>query len=254
MPVLTPTKERGAQTRGTATIYTEAAQRMTDKELAGLFPDGGLNAAFIADLMSAALTHERCGRHLYRTVAARSNNPMLVRKYREFGEETEHHAELLEGIITTAGGNPNYVSPMARVVQGMDTKLIESTYALSGGVDLMTAEMAMLHAVFLAESTDHVNWRLLRNVCEQLPDGPVHDELRAAVDTVEAEEDEHLAWATSTKERLVALQVSHPVIAGVTEKAEETVARIANWFTDNGPDQGMTRRNCGGNRHLHNHL
>jgi len=232
MTVLTPTKERGAQTRGTSIIYTEAAQRMPEEQLAGMFPDGGLNGPFIADLMSAALTHERCGRHLYRSVATRSNNPMLARKYREFGEETEHHAELLEGIIRSAGGNPNYVSPMARVVQGMDTKLIESTYAVSGGADLMTAEMAMLDAVFLAESTDHANWRLLRNICEQLPEGPVRDELRAAVDTVEAQEDEHLAWATSTKERLVALQVSHPTVASMTEKAEEVVTRIANWFSD----------------------
>ena len=232
MPVLTPTKDQGAQTRGTSIIYTEAAQRMPEEQLAGMFPGSGLNAPFLADLMSAALTHERCGRHLYRSVATRSNNPMLVRRYREFGEETEHHAELLEDIISSAGGNPNYVSPMARVVQGMDTKLIESTYAVSGGVDLMTAEMAMLDAVFLAESTDHANWRLLRNVCEQLPEGPIRDQLRAAVDTVEAQEDEHLGWATRTKERLVAMQVGHPVVAGMTEKAEEVVTRIANWLSD----------------------
>jgi len=232
MPVLSPTKDTGAQTRGTEIIYTEATQRMTEDELGALLPDSGLNAVFVADLMSAALTHERCGTHLYRSVAARSNNPMLVRKYREFGEETEQHAELLEKLIRSAGGNPNYVSPMARAVQGMDTKLIESTYMLAGGVDLMTAEMAMLDGVFLAECTDRANWRLLRNVCESLPEGPIRDEMQAAVDTVEAQEDEHLGWATATKERMVAMQVSHPFVAGMTEKAEQVVARIANWFTD----------------------
>ncbi len=48
------------------------------------------------------LTHERCGRHLYRSCESRSNNPVLQAKYREFGEQTERHVEILEGLIGVA--------------------------------------------------------------------------------------------------------------------------------------------------------
>src|SRR4051794_10575942 len=222
MPVLTPTKDTGAQAQAMAGVYVEPPQQMTHDQLARFMPDTGVNAPFVADLLSAALTHERCGRHLYRSVAGRSNNPMLVRKYRQFGEETERHAELLEGLIASAGGNPQYVSPMARAVQGMDTKMIEATFSLAGSVDLMTAETAMLDAVLLAETMDQLNWRQLRDLCEQLPAGPIRDQMQSAVDEVGAQEDEHLAWATRTKQRLVA---PGPQRRGADDDREDRGAR-----------------------------
>ena len=145
---------------------------------------GGMNAAVVADLLSGMLAHERCGVHLYRTVAARSNNPTLKRRYEEFGEETLHHVEVLEQLITTLGGFPNYVSPNARAVHGMDSNLVESTFMLNGALDVMTREMAMLDAVFLAESMDQANWQLLSQLVDAM-EGDVADTLRSAVDEVE---------------------------------------------------------------------
>ena len=69
------------------------------------------------------LAHERCGTHLYRSVAGRTNNPVLQAQYEEFGDETERHVEILEELVTAAGGNPNYVSPAARATEGTDAKL-----------------------------------------------------------------------------------------------------------------------------------
>jgi|SRR3954447_25331674 rubrerythrin len=232
MPILTPTKARGATTKPMPMVYVEPACAITDTDLAQQLSLSGLNAPFLADLLSGVLTHERCGRHLYRAVEARTFNPILKAKYREFGEETERHVEILEDLITQMGGNPNYVSPAARAIEGMDSKLVESTYALSGSLDLMTAEMAMLDAVFLAESADHANWKMMRSLCDQLRAGDLQDAFRAAADEVEAQEDEHLGWASETKMRLVMLQARNSVMANVGEKAEEIVARIKGWFTE----------------------
>ena len=161
MPVLTPTKADGATAKPNEVLYVDPACQVTDDLLAEQMSVGGMNAVVVADLLSGMLAHERCGVHLYRTVAARSNNPMLKRRYETFGEETLHHVEVLEQLITTLGGNPNYVSPNARAVHGMDSNLVESTFMLNGALDVMTREMAMLDAVFLAESMDHANWQLL---------------------------------------------------------------------------------------------
>jgi rubrerythrin len=229
---LTPTKDKGAQTKPNLGLYLEPAQELTDDALTQLMPDSGLNVAFLADVLSGMLTHERCGTHLYRAVSGRSNNPMLKRKYEEFGEETATHVEILESLITQMGGNPNYVSPTARAVEGQNTKLLESTYTTSGSIDPMTAEMAMLDAVFLAESMDHANWKTLGSLVELMPAGELRDAFEAAVARVEAQEDDHLGWATTTKQRLIAMQVKSEFMTTMGMKAEELVARVRNWFSE----------------------
>lgn len=202
MPTLTPTKDRGATSKVVGVLYVEPDLQVTDALLAEQLADTGLNGAFLSDLLSAVLTHERCGRHLYRSCAQRSTSPELQAKFEEFGQETERHLEILEDLIVAAGGNPNYVSPSARAVEGTDGRLLESTFMLSGSVDPITAEMVLVDAVFIAESVDHENWRLLAKLTELLPDGALRDSFQSAVDEVAGQEDEHLAWVTNVKEQL----------------------------------------------------
>ncbi len=233
MTVLTPTKDKGATTKLVdGVLYVEPAHEMTPATLAAFAPDTGMNGDFLADFMSAMLTHERCGRHLYRSVAGRTNNPILKRKYEEFGQEIEKHAALLEELVVVAGGSPGYVSPLARAVQGMDTKLVESTFALSGSIDIMSAESAMLDAVFVAESIDHANWTTLAALTEKLPEGDLRTAFERAVQEVGAEEDEHLLWASTMRQRMVVLQASSSTMAAMGAKAEETMARVKGWFAD----------------------
>jgi hypothetical protein len=177
------------------------------------------------------LTHERCGRHLYRSVEGRTNNPVLQAKYREFGAETERHVELLENLIAGAGGNPSYLSPLARAVEATDSNILQSTFLMRGSIDPATAEMAMLDAVALAESMDHANWKLMARIGEQLPQGPMREQCEAVVAEVEPQEDEHLSWSLETKERLTLLQLSIRD-RSVAEKADELVARVQNWLAD----------------------
>src|SRR4051794_15720140 len=186
MPTLTPTKDTGATARPNAVLYVDPQCQVTDEALAAQVQVDGINTAFVADLLSGFLTHERCGTHLYRSVAGRTANPILQRKYQEFGEETLRHVEILETLITTMGGNPNYVSPMARHVEASDSKLLESTVLLSGALDVMTQEMAMLDAVFVAESIDHANWSALGQLAAALPSGELRSAFEAAVDEVMA--------------------------------------------------------------------
>ena len=231
MTILTPTKDNGAKTRTSDVVYAEPVCTTTDEALSAVLADSDLNGAFIADFLSGALAHERCGRHLYRSVAGRTNNPMLKSRYEEFGEETERHANILEGLITTIGGDPGYVSPMARAIEGSDTKLLESTYLLSGSVDVMTQEMLMLDAVFIAESVDHSHWELLSKLTEEVPEGEMRDAFAAAVAEVEPEEDEHLQWAKDTKARLTMMQAKSSFMASAGLKTEEMVAKIRDWLS-----------------------
>lgn len=231
MTTLTPTRATAATTKASHALLAEPPYAVDDEALGAPFEGTGVNGAFVADPLSAALTHERCGTHLYRSVAGRTANPVLRARYEEFGRETERHVELLEDAIAAIGGDPQYVSPIARAVQGMDTSLLESTFRLDGTADVMVREMVMLDAVLLAETTDHANWANLAQLCEDLPDGEVREVLSRAVREVGPQEDEHLRWASDTKAKMTRLQASSPTMAKVGAKAEEMVATVKEWFS-----------------------
>jgi len=224
--VPTPSAERGATTRAMPMTYVPPGREPATP------PDApGVNVPFVLDKLSEILTHERCGAHLYRSVAARTNNPMLKARYEEFGRETEDHTTRAAELIAAFGGDPMFVSPPARATEGMDAKLLESTFLLEGSVDLMTAEMVMLTAVFIAESVDHANWATLAATIDALPDGETKDRAAEVVSEVVAEEDEHLEWARTMRQRMTIVQASSSMLAGAGLKAEEALASIKGWFS-----------------------
>jgi len=177
------------------------------------------------DKLSEFLMVEQCGFELYKVVAARSTTPELQQKYEEFGRETAHHRVVLVRLIERLGGDPNYISPPARIAQFKAAKLLESALAVDG-LSQPEIEMNDLENVLLAETKDHADWHLLSEIAKQLASPSMTDKLsdptnqalgmmpsglslvdmqqaiQAAVDEVEDEEDEHLEWARETLTRM----------------------------------------------------
>lgn len=229
-PTLIPTFETSAVGRSMPMVSHPPGRGLDDATIEGELPDLGLNMPFVADLLSAVLAHERGGRHLYRAIAGRTNNPVLRAKYEEFGDETEQHAAILEQLIAHMGGDAQYVSPAARATEAAGKRIIESTFVLAGSIDVTTAEMVMLDAVLLAESIDHANWAALDELCAALPDGELRDRFRSAVDEVLTDEDEHLGWARDMRTRMILMQSEHPTMATVAATSEELLERVRGWF------------------------
>jgi rubrerythrin len=231
MTVLTPTYETGATTKTSETVYAPPGRSVNDDALAAALPDSGLNTPFIADIMSSALTHERCGRHLYRSVAGRTNNPVLRAKYTSFGKETERHVEILEELITALGGDPSYVSPAARATEAADAAILQTTFMLSGSVDVMTSEMVMLEAVLLAEAIDHNNWRAIEALAGDLDDEALRRQFSDAVVEVLDDEVEHFEWAQTTRLEMIGMQSRHRLLTSATARAEEMLEKVKQWFS-----------------------
>jgi rubrerythrin len=231
MTIITPTRTTGA--RGMPIAMTEVPPdvAMPPAELQRLGADAGVNGAFVSDLLSAFLAHEQCGVHLYRTVAGATGNPMLEAKYRDFLGDTERHVEILMRLISQLGGDPQYVSPSARLVHAMNTHLILGVVLGAGSADELPREMAMLEAVLLAETKDHADWSLLATLCDDLPDGPTREALRRAVAEVEPEEDEHVEWARTTWQRMTMMQAKSSTMMKITDFAEKAFATVKNAVT-----------------------
>lgn len=230
-PMYTTTFETGGTTKPGPAVYANPERTRTEldhQDLGG----GALNPPFIADFLSAALMHEMCGRHLYRSVAARTNNPMLKARYEQFGNETEEHIAALSELAIALGGEPGYVSPMARATEKLDHGALEATFMLDGSLDMMTREMAMLDAVVVAETIDRANWMALADIGEQLPDGPAKDAVVGATSRYLGQEEEHIGWALAKRAELTRLQATRPVMSDLAASAEQAVDWFKGLFRD----------------------
>jgi rubrerythrin len=230
MAILEPTATTGARAAPNAMTYVDPARVVLPHEKDAFLAGTTLNGPFVADLLSDMLAHERSGARLYRSVAGRTNNPVLKQRYQHFGNETVEHVEILQSLITELGGDPGYVSPAARATEKSGTALLESTFLLAGSIDLLTQELVMLDAVLLAEAKDHANWSCLAAMVEDLPGGDERDALQSAVDDVEVQEDEHLQWARDMRCSMISLQSRSGPTSTLSMKAEEIVSRIKGLF------------------------
>jgi rubrerythrin len=163
-----------------------------------------MNNEVLLDKLSEFLMVEQCGWQLYRVMADRTGDPELKNRYEEFGRETDRHRTILTGLIRDLGGDPDYVSPTARLAQAKSEALLASALA-AGPLSDAERKANDLENVLLAETKDHADWELLGQLAEQLPNGKTKTAIEAAVAEVEPQEDEHLGWA-QTKLATLGLQ------------------------------------------------
>ncbi len=155
----------------------------------------------LLDKLSEFLMVEQGGLELYRVVASRCTDPALTQRYEAFGQETAIHRQVLVNLIQRLGGDPNYVSPTARLAQVKAAGLLQGDLVVDG-LSQQELEANDLENVLLAETKDHADWHLLQQLAQQVDDPTVKQALQEVVDQVEDEEDTHLSWARDTLSQL----------------------------------------------------
>jgi rubrerythrin len=196
------TSATGGRASPAPAVYVPPERQEVAAESAA-FAEAGLDSAFLGDLLNACLAHERCGVHLYRSVSGRTGDPALRAQYERFGAETLEHVAKLEELIASSGGDPQYVSPSARSTEKAAAGLLESTFLIDGSLDPLTAELAMLEAVMLAESKDRANWVVLAEVAAALGASAIRSRFEEVTTDVLSQEEEHYTWATDTRTTLL---------------------------------------------------
>lgn len=212
MPTLFATKETGAKTLPTLMTIAAPAQQMPLEQLRKLGEAANLNGLFLANLLSGFAQLERDAVHLYRVVAERTQNEEWKARYAQFGKESEDHIRIYEELIERLGGDPQYVSPNARLTEFRDSKLLEPLL-ISGSVDELTLELAGLESVIAAENQCHANWELLGALASQIRDASVKGALEDAVKQVLPQEDEHLSWAKKAWQQTILDALTKPETA-----------------------------------------
>jgi hypothetical protein len=78
------TSETGGTAQSAEAVYVPPDLQVQDGGSTTVLAEMGLAAAFVADLLSACLAHERCGVHLYRSIAGRTADAELRVQYEHF--------------------------------------------------------------------------------------------------------------------------------------------------------------------------
>jgi hypothetical protein len=199
---------------------------LTDEQLAAGAVDTGLNAAFVADLLAACITHERDGVNLFRMLGATTNNPALQANYEKLTSESEQAVALWAGLIRELGGTEQYVSPAARLTEGMDSKMVEA-FQGAGSADPLSLEMAGVQATLMAATICVAHTQALTKLAEDAQ-GPAQPAMARAAEQLTAMATKHQEQASATLLSMTLMQAKHPLVHKVGQAVEGAVAKMKN--------------------------
>ena len=145
----------------------------------------------VKDLVLQSLEHEMGGVRIYEAAIGCAINDELREEWQEYLEQTRTHVELLQGVCKAMGIHPDDKLPSRDVVRTVGAALVEAMQIAARSGNPVAAQLTACEAVVLAETKDHADWELLGK-CAKHMTGKGADELTAAVDAVEDQEDEHL--------------------------------------------------------------
>jgi hypothetical protein len=150
-----------------------------------------LQSDAISNLLLEALELEMGGERVYLTALECAQNSDLQQEWKKYFRETQRHTQVLRGLCTTFGLDPDQPTPGRKVVRHLGESLVKAMQLAKSMGAPASAELVAAECVTFAETKDHLNWELLGTIARALGDGqgrPLTDACRA----IEAEEDEHL--------------------------------------------------------------
>jgi rubrerythrin len=147
------------------------------------------------ELLYQALETELGGVQIYTTALRCVVNDELKEEWEEYLEQTQNHVRIVEDVMKTMGLDLAAETPGRKVVRHIGESLVKAMeMALESG-EPEAAQVVAAESIVLAESKDHLNWKLIGEAADKAS-GKVAESLRAAHEQVEDEEDEHLYHTT----------------------------------------------------------
>lgn len=144
----------------------------------------------IEDFYYQLLETELGGVEVYRMAVLCVRNAELKEEWTKYLAQTEHHVEVVRGLFSVLGLDPEATTPGRQIVRDKAKGLVSAMQKALKDAPL-AAQIVACECVVDAETKDHANWTLVGALAEKAT-GPVKKALSAAYEEVEDEEDEHL--------------------------------------------------------------
>jgi hypothetical protein len=145
----------------------------------------------VEELVLQSLEHEKGGVKVYTAAIACAQNAELKKEWGKYLEETRTHVTALETVCKAMGIDSGKETPGRAVVRHTGGALVQAIEMARAAGEPAAAELVACECVVLAETKDHADWELLTKCAEHLT-GHGAEALKAACDTIEDQEDEHL--------------------------------------------------------------
>jgi rubrerythrin len=145
----------------------------------------------LQELLYQGLETEMGGVEIYRTAIGCAINPDLKKEWEEYLEQTTRHVEVMTNVLTELGFDPEQETPGRKIVRHIGRSLVQAMQMAAEEGPPEAAELVAGECVVFAETKDHQNWMLMEFAAEKA-DQDTKKVLRAAVEEVEDQEDEHL--------------------------------------------------------------
>ena len=145
----------------------------------------------IEELLYQALETELGGVQVYTNAIRCAENDDLKEEWTEYLEQTQNHVRIMEGVFQQFGLDPGKQTPGRKIVKHKGEALVQAMQMALQSAEPGAAQLVAAECVVDAETKDHMNWGLMRQVSEKLT-GEEKKALQEACDEVEEEEDEHL--------------------------------------------------------------
>jgi len=152
----------------------------------------------VKELLCQGLETEMGGVQIYQTAIECAVNDDLKEEWQKYLEQTQRHVEIMEEVVTAFGLDPLEETPGRGVVRHIGESLVAAMEMARENGTPEAAQLVAAECVTLAETKDHQNWHLLRELQKEQK-GDKAKVLKDAIEEVEDQEDEHLyhtkGWA-----------------------------------------------------------
>jgi len=145
----------------------------------------------VTELLLQALETEMGGVQIYEAALECAVNKDLKEEWEKYLNQTKRHVEIVQGLCSVFGVDPDEETPGREVVHNIGESLVEAIQAAKEAGDPKSAEVVACECVVLAETKDHLNWELITELGKGAK-GKEAEALNAASKEVEEQEDEHL--------------------------------------------------------------
>jgi rubrerythrin len=179
----------------------------------------------LKELLYQALETEQGGIQIYETAIRCAINEDLKEEWEEYLEQTQHHEQIVRGVMEKLKFDPEEDTPGRKVVHHIGKSLVEAMeMALKEGPP-EAAQLVATECVVLAETKDHANWELMGQFAES-GKGPEAKILQDAVDEVEDQEDEHLYHSKGWARELWIESMGMPAVLPPPEEEKDVKTAI----------------------------
>jgi len=150
-----------------------------------------MDEAQLQELLLQTLEHEIRGIALYQRAIECALNEDLREEWESHLEQTREHVGLLRAVCAARTIDPEAPSAGREIVAQLGRLLLGAIGQAAAGDSAEAAQLVACDCVALAETKEHFNWQLLGD-CARHMRGPGRDELYAAYEDAEDQEDERL--------------------------------------------------------------